>query len=406
MSVYKKLKTKFRVAKLTYRLKKRNVFFEDHYNYSKTNVLIVDEMIPEYNKDSGSRRLKTIITLLLKNDIGVFLLADLKQYRYRSEYIEYYKSLGVNAYTPSIYNGKLLSIDRFIEYIAPRLDYAWLHRPVIFDRFYKRVKQANPSIKLIYDMVDFHYIRFQREYELYKDDKYKALADRHLKIEVNSCKLADTVIAISQTDKKLLLNYYNSPEKIEVISNIHQFQEKKSDFQPFTSRKGLLFVGNFRHTPNTDAVNFLIQEIMPLVWKTHPDIILNIVGSHQTEAIKNLNSEKIVVHGFVDDITDFFKTVRIFVAPLRYGAGIKGKIGQSFEHSLPLVTTSIGAEGFDFGEHQNTMVADTAEDYAKKLIQLYTNETLWNSVSDYSETILQPFSLAHTEREILSILKN
>ncbi|WP_339873178.1 glycosyltransferase [Olleya marilimosa] len=402
----KSLKNQFKTYLLTKKLKKNNILFNlSDFTFSDKNVLIIDEIIPEFNKDSGSRRLTEIIKLLLKNKVSVFLIADLKQYKYKSDYIQKFKDLGVNVYQPSIdQKGQLVTKDDFIKLITPKIDVAWLHRPTIFSKFQSLVKTANPNIKLVFDMVDFHYVRLLREYELNKDEALKAEAEKFLKIELENCKNADVVIAISTTDKELLKQHFNTDEKVVLISNIHQHIDKSDNFNSFENRKDLLFVGSFRHDPNSDAVKYLKEDIMPLVWKDIPDLKVNIIGSYITDEIEALASDKFKLLGFVDDLNAVINTTKLFVAPLRFGAGIKGKIGQSLEHSLPLVTTNVGAEGFDFGEQTNVMIANNAEAIAQKVIDLYTNKILWEEASNSCKTILEPFSLKVTENQVLQII--
>lgn len=404
--MFKSIKNKYKISLLTKRLKKEKKKFDiNDFTFSKKNVLIIDEIIPEFNKDSGSRRLTEIIKLLLKNNISVFLVADLKQYKYKSNYIQKFIDLGVNVYQPSIDNkGNLVTKEVFIQRISPKMNVAWLHRPMIFNKFHALIKAANPNVRLVFDMVDFHYVRLLREYELSGNPTLKAEAEKFLKIELENCKLADTVIAISKTDKHLLKQHFNASEKVVLISNIHQHIDKDSDFIGFENRKDILFVGSFRHDPNNDAVKYLKQIIMPLVWQTLPDVKVNIVGSYITEDIKVLASTRFNLLGFVDNINVTLNAAKLFVAPLRFGAGIKGKIGQSLEHSLPLVTTDVGAEGFDFENQQEIMIANSAEEIAHKIVALYTNKALWDAASDSCQNILKPFSLATTEAQILQIV--
>ena len=402
----KSLKNQFKTYLLTKKLKKNNILFNlSDFTFSDKNVLIIDEIIPEFNKDSGSRRLTEIIKLLLKNKVSVFLIADLKQYKYKSDYIQKFKDLGVNVYQPSIdQKGQLVTKEDFIKLITPKIDFAWLHRPTIFSKFQSLVKTANPNIKLVFDMVDFHYVRLLREYELNKDEALKAEAEKFLKIELENCKNADVVIAISTTDKELLKQHFNTDEKVVLISNIHQHIDKSDNFNSFENRNDLLFVGSFRHDPNSDAVKYLKENIMPLVWKDIPDLKVNIIGSYITDEIEALASDKFKLLGFVDDLNAVINTTKLFVAPLRFGAGIKGKIGQSLEHSLPLVTTNVGAEGFDFGNQKQIMIANNAEAIAQKVIDLYTNKILWEEASNSCKTILEPFSLKITENQVLQII--
>jgi len=403
--MFKTLKISFKNWKLKQKLAKQKLYFNiNDYNFKPVNVLFIDEIIPEFNKDSGSRRLKEIITLLLKNNIGVFLLADYKQYKYHSEYIALYKKMGVQVYEPSILNNKLVTKEHFIELVIPKINYAWLHRPKMFKKYSDFIMKENKSVKLIFDMCDFHYIRLLREYEQNNLKETKKAANNYLKLELENCNKADIILAISKTDKDLVLEHYNKENKFTVIGNIHQHSKKTNAFKTFNERKNLLFIGNFRHAPNVDSVLFLYNEVMPIIWQTHPEIKIDIVGSYPTEQILNLNSVNFKIIGFVNDVSQYFYNARVFFAPLRYGAGIKGKIGQSLEYSLPLVTTTIGAEGFNFGKHAESMIANEPKFLAQKIIEIYTNETLWNNISDYSKNILQPFSILATEETLKEVI--
>jgi len=405
--MFKILKVKLKNRILQRKLKKtKKIFSLDIDSLSNKRVLIIDEIVPEFDKDSGSRRLSEIIKLLLKNNVSVFLIGDIKEYKYKSDYIQKFKDLGVIVYEPSVdVNGNLLTKEGFIKNIAHLLDIAWLHRPLIFDKYHQLISGENENIELVFDMVDFHYLRLMREWELDKSNvKLKKQAEKLLEIEVNNCEHADKIIVISDLDKTSLSEYYADKSKMISIGNVHDLIPKSEGFLSFQKRKDLLFIGGFKHAPNIDAVQFLKNEIMPLVWHKLPDVKVRVVGSYPTEAIKELHSDKFEIIGFVEDVSEYFKKARLFVAPLRYGAGIKGKIGQSIEYSLPLITTSIGEEGFDFGDFSKNMVANTAKEFADILVSLYENEHLWNEVSNYSNEIIYPFSKQENERKVKEIL--
>lgn len=405
--MYNNIKTAIKLFLLKRKLKDKKKYFNvDDIIFKEKNVLIIDSITPEFDKDSGSRRLHQLILLMLKNDIGVFLLADLKEYKYKSEYIQSIKNMGVYVYEPSIHikNGNLLTKKEFIKIISPKMLYAWLHRPATFKKYFKNVRQANEKIKIIYDMVDFHYVRLLREWQQNPLEKLKTEAQTYLEIELDNCKNADVVIAISDSDKSLLEEQYKNIDKVFIISNIHQYIKKNQDFTNFSNRSDLLFVGSFRHQPNIDAIFYLKNEIMPLIWKQNPNIKVNVVGSYVTNEILKFNSSNFKIIGFVEDIAPYFESSRLFVAPLRFGAGIKGKIGQSLEYSLPMVTTAVGAEGFDFGDQAEKMIADSKESIAIKILNLYESESLWDDASNSCESILEPFSLNKTEKSLLDII--
>jgi hypothetical protein len=405
MSLYKDLRLKYKNHQLKVALTKANKVFDfSKIDYAKKNVLIIDSIIPEFDKDSGSRRLHKIIQILIKNNFGVFLVADKKEYKYKTEYVSHYKKLGVVVYEPSVdESGEFITREFFIKNVLSKINYAWLHRADVFNE-YSDLVSSNKSIKLIYDMVDFHHLRLKREWEKSKDKKIKKEADKYKIIEVENCKKADKIITISDDDKEVLKKFYAKDDKMLTISNIHQFMGLKQ--KHLDQRSGLLFVGGFSHKPNEDAVAYLYHDIMPLVWKENKDLRVSIVGSYPTKDILALNSERFSVIGYVEDISHYFNNSRVFIAPLRYGAGVKGKIGQSLEFGLPVVTTSVGAEGFDFGKHTSTLVDDTAQGMADKILSLYQDDTLWMEVSDASKEILKPFSNDEIEARVLKVLND
>lgn len=405
--MYKKIKTYIKNYFFRQKLAMNKVTISNIFDReaSQKNVLIIDDKLPEFDKDSGSRRLNIIIDILLKNNIGVYLLADFKEYKFKTDYVNYYKSKNVIVYQPYLdEKNNLVTKEKFIEICLKNVNLVWLHRPLIFKKYYNTIKKYNNNVKIVFDMVDFHYMRIKREADIKNSKKLEKEAQKFLSIEIENCKKADHIIVISETDKQNLVSFYEDQSKMVIVSNIHDFIENNLNFKSFSLRKNLLFVGSFNHLPNIDAVNYLNQTIMPIVWKTNPEMKIQIIGSNPTEEIRNLNSEKFEILGYVEDLSSYFNNSRLFVAPLRYGAGVKGKIGQSMEYGLPLITTTTGAEGFDFNEYYKNVVEDNAEEFANKLIEIYYNETLWNSLSKNSATVLKPFSEDFTTQNILKLI--
>lgn len=402
ISVYKRLRIKLKNNLLQYKLKRSKKYF----NYSslesaKNLVLVVDSIIPEFDKDSGSRRLYNIIKLMVKHGYDVALMSNKKPYKYDTTYAPYYRDMGVMVYEPSLdQNSKLIDNEGFVKIVSKFTKFAWLHRPDIFKK-YNSYFDGNTT-KLIFDMVDFHYLRLNREWQTSKNSKTKIMADQCLEMELDNCTKAHCVLAISQQDKIALVQYFKAEEKISVLSNIHQF--KNIDGLPPDKRKDLLFVGGFDHKPNMDAVAYLHQEIMPALWTIFPDLKITIVGSNPTPELLALNESRFRVLGYVEDLEPLFKSSRLFVAPLRYGAGVKGKIGQSLEYGLPVVTTSIGAEGFEFSSITNYSVADDTQQFVECITELISNDPLWVTVQQASDSILAPFSIKTTQSNLLNIL--
>jgi O-antigen biosynthesis protein len=151
---------------------------------------------------------------------------------------------------------------------------------------------------------------------------------------------------------------------------------------PFALRRDWLFIGSFQHPPNTDAVLFFLKEIYPLIAESLGDAKFYIIGDKVPPEIVSLANEKIIVAGLQRDVGPFFDSVKLSVAPLRFGAGVKGKINQSMAFGVPVVATSVAVEGTGLRDREEILVADEPEDFAKALIELYQNEQLWNKISE------------------------
>lgn len=407
MLMYKDLKHYFRKKSLEKELREEKLYsdFLD-FDRNKRGVLVIDTIIPEYDRDSGSRRLFHIIEIILKRNFNVFLMADTKEYRFKNQYCQKYRDMGAVVYVPALdRDNELIDREKFIGLVSPHIDFAWLHRPDIFNKYYELIKKKSKA-KLIFDMVDFHYLRLKRAWELSKEPSLEIEMKKYLKMELDNAEIADVVVPITEEDKRELLPLLKEKTEMTVIGNIHQFKNENLDFKYFSQRENLLFIGSFIHAPNLEAVQYLYDKILPILLEELPSLKIDIIGSYAPQEILDLNSEKFRVLGFVEDISEHFNSAKLFVAPLAFGAGIKGKIGQSLEFGLPLVTTGIGAEGFDFSPNVDVMVAsmDNPVAFAEKIIALYTNEKLWKRVSDNSEKILEPFSLVEIEKNVMKIL--
>ena len=406
--MYKELKLQIRNLKLQRSLLNSKTYLDFlDFDKSKRSILVIDRAVPEYDRDSGSRRLFHIIEIMLNRGFNVFLMADSKEYKFNNEYCQTYRNMGAVVYEPTLdTKHKLIDRKKFIEIIGSYVEFAWLHRPDIFHKYYALVKKHS-NAKLVFDMVDFHYLRLRREWERSKTPVLELEMKKYLEMELHNAEMADVVVPITEEDKKELVPLLQKKTEMVVVGNIHQFKNENHGFKNFNQRENLLFIGSFEHAPNLDAIKYLQHEILPILLEELPTLKIDIIGSYAPQEILDSNSENFRVLGFVEDISEYFNSAKLFVAPLSFGAGIKGKIGQSLEFALPLLTTKIGAEGFDFSPNEELMIAsmDSPKVFVEKITALYKNEKLWNIVSENSEKILEPFSLAKIEERVMKILE-
>jgi glycosyltransferase involved in cell wall biosynthesis len=150
-----------------------------------------------------------------------------------------------------------------------------------------------------------------------------------------------------------------------------------------------LFVGGFDHQPNLDAVKFFCKVVLPLIHHDLPEVEFRIVGSNMPAEIWQLASSRIVPIGYREDLTDELINARVFIAPLRYGAGMKGKVGQSMAYGLPVVGTSIAAEGFGATTNEHLLIADDPSEFADHVVRVYNDRELWTSISERSHKFMR-----------------
>ncbi len=360
-------------------------------------ILIIDSYVPLYDKEAGSYRLYNIIKIFKKLGYSIIFLPD--NGLHQEPYVSELQEMGVEV---------IYSTDKIPEmksYLLERLaiiDIAWVCRPELCEKYLSILSQ-NSKIKIIYDTIDLHFIRLKREKELLGEDSHQPISWQEFqKQELRLAKLVHETIVVTNIEKNILSSFGIS--NVSIIPTIHQtYTEPLPKFQ---ERSGLLFVGGYNHTPNVDAAIWLCGSIMPLIWAQYPDMRLTLLGSNPPTQVKNLQNSRVIVTGYIHDIEPYFLNHRVFVAPLRYGAGIKGKVGQSLSYGLPIVSTSIGVEGFDLTHELEAMIADKAEDFANSILAVYENIDSWEALSQAGIKSIDRYSPAHIENSLKFLINS
>lgn len=366
-----------------------------HKFYINKIVLMIDDTIPEPDKDSGSVRLTHIIDIL--RSIGYHIIFLPNDGNKKEKYFEKLASIGVEVlYRFPNRNGMISLLQKRL----PDVDIAWICKPqnnIVFEHIVNDEKLLR-----FYDTIDLHFLRMQREAELTNDQLLLVEAKKIKEREIEYAKASDVTIAITNDEKLILIN--EGIENVFVIPNIHVNKNSEIARASFKDREGILFIGGYAHTPNIDAAKWLIEKIMPLVWEVNPDIHVTLLGSNPNNDILAYKSKNVSVPGYLEDVSEYFNSSRIFVAPLRYGAGMKGKIGQSLSYGLPVITTTIGAEGMELVNDINYLLANTENEFAKKILSLYKDEELWLKLSKASLTSIDKYSPSKIKGQIQLML--
>jgi glycosyltransferase involved in cell wall biosynthesis len=190
---------------------------------------------------------------------------------------------------------------------------------------------------------------------------------------------------------------------VKIISNVHQNMPGP---KPFNERDGILFIGGFRHPPNLDAINWYVENVLPILRKKAPQLITTIIGSNAPPSLQKFAASDFVIAGFVEDVTDHYHHAKLSISPLRYGAGVKGKVNLSMRYGVPVVATSVSTEGMYLDDGINVLVANSPEAFADAVIRLHSDEVVWNALRDAGlENIERYFSRERAREVLASVLE-
>ncbi len=349
---------------------------------ARARVLVIDATTPMPDRDSGSVRLFELMRLLVDEGCAVTFFPEngLDDGRYTQALRE----LGVEAWTQPW----LGAIPDWLTKHGKRFQLVIVSRHYVLSPLLPLLRRHAPQARIVFDTVDLHHLREQREAEERGDASLLRAAARTRAEELALIGSVDRTWVVSPVEKALLAE--SAPgAMVDVVSNIHRV---RGAGPAMATRQGLLFVGGFRHPPNVDAALWLADEILPRIRERRPDITLSLVGSEAPPSILALGERAgITVHGHVPDLEPLIDAHRFSVAPLRYGAGVKGKINQALAHGLPVVATRCAVEGMGLTHGIDALVADDAESLAGAILAAYDDEALWGQ--------LVQGGLANTERE-------
>lgn len=253
---------------------------------------------------------------------------------------------------------------------------AWITRHANFSRFAPLLRQYAPDVPLLFAPADLHFVRQTREAALCGLDGGRAEASRAA--ELSCARAADATLLLSTAERDVLLQEGIDGARLHVLPWI---ADPAPPAPGFAGRDGALFVGGFAHRPNLDAVLWYAREIQPRLRALRPGIALHVVGTDPPPDVRAVAGPELVVHGWVPDLSRLIRSVRLTVAPLRYGAGFKGKVATSLAHGLPLVATSIATEGTELSEGDGLIEADTPEAFAAGIARLHDDAALWQHLA-------------------------
>jgi O-antigen biosynthesis protein len=332
-------------------------------------VLVVDHIVPLHDQDSGSVRMAAILRMLGELGHHVTFMPD--------------NLYAVEPYTTELRQSgvEVICGDHGADYVARHagdFDVAILCRAHFAPKYLPAFLSLPQRPLIIFDTVDLHFVREERQAALEGSATLEDAAKRTRATELGIMRSCDRVWVTSTFEASLLQAEKGLPP-VDIVPNVHSVHA--GSVPSFAEREHFLFIGGFWHAPNEDAVMYFVNEIFPLVRAELPDVTFFVVGSNMPTHIAEMSVEGVVSLGHVPDVAPLFASCRLSIAPLRYGAGVKGKVTQSLALGLPVVATSIAAEGLDLVDGEHIAVADDPASFARRLVELYRSETVWTRLS-------------------------
>lgn len=335
-------------------------------------VLVIDACTPTPNKDAGSVVAFNLMLLMREMGFQVTFIPE-QSFLYLDDYTPALQRAGIEAlYAP--FDNQVVS---HLTAIGSRYDLVLLSRPNIGYEYMDVVRTYCPKAKTIYLPADLHFLRLSREMAFSPSKEGCVTIEQVKKQELSAFTKADACLLHSSVEIDLLQALVPSAKLrlLPLIMNI------KQQVNPYEARKDLVFVGGYQHLPNVDAVTYFVAEVMPLLRNSASGLRFHVVGSNAPAEFQKLACEDVIITGFVDNLTEYLNTMRLMVAPLRYGAGAKGKVASSMAAGLPVVASPIAVEGMALRNDEQVLVADSPEECASAILRLYHDQNLWNALS-------------------------
>ncbi len=360
-------------------------------------ALVIDHSWPQPDRDAGSVEIVNLMESLDRLGFEVILAAS-REHDIASVARNALVRRGLRCLGPN----DSPSVEAFLREHGQSLDLCVLCRVFCGGEFLEEVQRSCPTARVVFNSIDLNFLREERKALLLGDPEWLEIARRARLREDHLIRSSDATMVVSAAELGLLAQ--TTPEALVVHMPLGRPVQP-----PVTSweqRQGIGFIGGFTHAPNADAVRYFLAEVWPLVLRDLPDCPLSLVGEGMPPNLLDGCPGRVSLRGHVPDVGPWFESLRLTVAPLRFGAGAKGKVASSLAAGVPCIATPVAAEGMGLNEAAGVMVAETPATFSAAIRTAYTDPKLWRSLSAdglaYAEHAL---SLAGWQARLNGMLK-
>jgi len=364
----------------------------------RKNLLLIDWITPMPDQDSGSADTYNYLKIFVQMGYSVTLLPEKNTPTDR--YVKDLQGLGVRVLHEPYVNdfAAALAVE------VPKADVIFIYRGPAHNHL-PLVRRLAPDTPIVFDTVDLHFLREEREAQVIGTAAARLEAAETKRKELQAMALSSATIVLSEYEETLL--HQIVPDvTVARIPIVREIPGRSS--RTHAQRSDVLFIGGFLHKPNVHAVQYFVKEVWPLVRRLdlgRPCRFV-IAGSNIPPEIEQLSAADIEIRGFVENLSDVFDNVLLSVSPLQYGAGLKGKVVSSLSYGVPVVCTSISAEGSGLEHGKNVAITDTPSAMCDYIAELHRNPDLWQKLSDNGlEFCTRNFSLQAVGAKLGALLR-
>ncbi|MEP4731430.1 glycosyltransferase [Parvibaculum sp.] len=346
--------------------------------YTAAPLVVLDHRIPTPDRDAGSVLADSLIRAYIELGWHV-IFAPTKSRRPSAGYARNFRRLGVECLVRPHFR-TFTDVTGHLARVG-WIDYILAFRVNVLTPVMEELRTRWPGARIIYNTVDLHHLRESRQAELTNDDEMRGVAAQTKQMEMRLVADADCTVFLAPTEFEMVVREEPAARDTALVfPYVFRVPENaKKGLSP--ARRHIVFLGGFCHLPNIDAAVYLKERIWPRLRERLPaDAKLMLVGADAGPDILALDDDRFEVKGFVPDLAPVFDAARVFVAPLRYGAGIKGKLVHALAYGVPSVATSVAVEGMGLADGRDVLVADGEEAFCDAVLRLYEDEALWQEL--------------------------
>lgn len=343
-------------------------------------IVVIDDQVPQYDRSAGGLAMSQYVRLLAGNDLSVVFIPHDRQLS--EPHTSALRQAGVDVLDPSV------DVEAWFQAHGATIDWVLLARPAVASAYIDLVRKATRA-RLMYFTHDLAFLREARRADVEERPDIREHSQRLKRVEVGILTAVDAVLTPSAEEARIVMEF--APKQDVHVIPLHFYSEanlRTVGDPPLEGRREIIFVGGFQHAPNVDAATFLIEQVMPIVWRSVSDARVLLVGADPPLDVVALAGPLVEVAGHVSDLEPLYRRARMSVNPIRYGAGVKGKVLASLAAGVPVVATSVANEGIDLISGEEALIADDAEGLARHVVALFADGSMLSRLAERGQRVI------------------